>query len=262
MNVIVCLKRVPEVTEVDLEPASNGKGIKEEGLVYALNDWDNYALEEAVSIKEKYGGRVTAITVGPEEAEQVLRRALALGADEAIRITDPIAQGCDAFATAKILAAVIKSIPYDIILTGVQASDDGYAQVGASVAELLGITHATLVVALRLNGSKATVHRELEGGMGEELEIDLPALFTIQSGINEPRYVSVMGIRKVAQKEIRVANISSLCLSAQEVGEAGSMVTIERLFLPPTGVGAEIIRGTPDEVAARVASIFEKGGLI
>jgi len=262
MNVIVCIKRVPEVTEVDLQPAPTGKGIKEEGLVFALNDWDNYALEEAVRIKEKHGGKVTAITAGSDEAEQVLRRALALGADDAIRITDPATEGSDAFATAKILAAAIKGMPYDIILTGVQAGDDGCAQVGVSLAELLGIPHATLVMALEIDGQKAAVRRELEGGMGEALEVGLPALFTIQSGINEPRYVSIMGIRKVAQKEIRVANIAGLGLSHQEVGEAGAMVAIERLFLPPTGEGAELIRGTPDEVAARVESIFEKGGAI
>jgi electron transfer flavoprotein beta subunit len=262
MDVIVCIKRVPEVAEVDLQVDPIGKGIKERDLVFSLNDWDNYAVEEAVRIKEKHGGKVTAITVGPEESEDVLRRALALGADEAVRVTDPATEGSDAYVIAKVLAAVIKDIPYDVILTGVQANDDGYAQVGATLAELLGVPHATLVTAMEINEKRAKVHRELEGGMEEVLECALPALFTIQSGINEPRYVSIMGIRKVAQKEIKVLDLTTVGLSPQDVGAGGSMSLIERIFPPPMGEGAEILTGGPDAVAAKVADIFVKGGVM
>ena len=262
MDVIVCIKRVPEVAEVDLQVDSTGKNIKGEGLVFSLNDWDNYAVEEAVRIKEQHGGKVTAITVGPEESEEVLRRALALGADEAVRVTDPVTEGSDSYAIAKILAAVIKAIPYDIILTGVQADDDGYAQVGATLAELLGIPHATLVTAMEIDEKGARVHRELEGGMEEVLDCAFPALFTIQSGINEPRYVSIMGIRKVAKKEIQVHDLSTVGLSPEDAGEGGSMILIERIFPTPVGEGAEILLGSPDAVAAKVTDIFEKGGVI
>jgi electron transfer flavoprotein beta subunit len=262
MDVIVCIKRVPEVAEVDLQVDPRGKGIKGEGLVFSLNDWDNYAIEEAVRIKEKHGGKVTAITVGPEESEEVLRRALALGADDAVRVTDPAAESSDGYAIARILVAVIKDIPYDIILTGVQADDDGYAQVGVALAELLGIPHATLVTAMEIGGKGAKVHRELEGGMEEVLDCQFPALFTIQSGINEPRYVSIMGIRKVAKKEIAVHDLSAVGLAPDDVGEGGSMILIERIFPTPVGEGAEILTGSPDAVAAQATEIFEKGGVI
>ena len=262
MDVIVCIKRVPEVAEVDLQVDPTGKGIKASDLVFSLNDWDNYAVEAAVRIKEKHGGKVTAITVGPEESEDVLRRALALGADEAVRVTDPAAEGSDAYAIAKVLAAVIKDIPYDVILTGVQADDDGYGQVGGTLAELLNIPHATLVTAMEIEEKRAKVHRELEGGMEEVLECVFPALFTIQSGINEPRYVSIMGIRKVAKKEIRVLDLAIAGISPKDVGEGGSMSLIERIFPPPVGEGAEILTGSPDTVAATVTDIFVKGGVM
>jgi electron transfer flavoprotein beta subunit len=262
MDVIVCIKRVPEVAEVDLRIAPTGKGINEEGLVFSLNDWDNYALEEAVRIKDKYGGKVTAITVGSQESEDVLRRALALGADEAIRLTDPLCEGSDGYATARILAAIIKDIPFDIILTGVQANDDGSAQVGAQLAELLAIPHATLVTAMTIEGKRVRVRRELEGGMEELLDVGLPALFTIQTGINEPRYVSIMGIRKVAQKEIKVLDLGMVGLAPDQVGEKGSLILLEKIFPPPAGKGATLLTGGLDEVAAKVTDIFAKGGVI
>ena len=262
MDVIVCIKRVPEVAEVDLQVDPTGKGIKEKDLVFSLNDWDNYAVEEAVRIKEKHGGKVTAITVGTDESEDVLRRALALGADEAVRVTDAAAEGSDAFAMATVLAAVIKEIPYDVILTGVQANDDGYGQVGVTLAELLDIPHATLVTAMEIGEKHAKVHRELEGGMEEVLECAFPALFTIQSGINEPRYVSIMGIRKVAKKEIKMLDFATAGLSAEDVGEMGSKSLIVRIFPTPVGEEAEILTGGPDAVADKVTDIFVKGGVM
>jgi len=262
MDIIVCIKRVPEVAEIDLQVDQTGKGIKTEGLVFCVNDWDNYAIEEAVRIKEKHGGTVTAITVGSEESEDVLRRALALGADEAVMITDQKTEGSDAYATAKILAAAIKNIPYTIILAGALADDDGYAQVGASLAELLGIPHATLVTNMEIGEKRVKVRRELEGGLEEALDVETPAVFTIQSGINEPRYVSIMGIRRVAKKEIKKLDLGAMGLAPDQVGTTGSFIVVERIFTPPVGEGAQLLQGSPDEVATKVTDIFQKGGVI
>ena len=258
MDVIVCLKRVPDVTEIDLQVDQTGRRIKTEGLPYVINDWDNYALEEAVRIKEKLGGKVIALTVGTEPDEEVLRRALALGADEAIRITDPELEEADPYLTARALAEAIRKLPHDLILTGVQASDDGYAQVGPTIAELLGIPHVTLVTGIEeITEGKAKVKRELEGGLEERLQVELPALLTIQTGINEPRYVSILGIKRVARREIKVLDLEALGLKGTQ-----PKTSIQRLFLPPVGEGAEILKGSLEEIADRVLEILEKGGLV
>jgi len=262
MNIIVCIKRVPETTDADVSIDKTGKDIDRSGLVFDLNEWDSYAIEEAILLKEKLGGTVTVISMGGEDSNESLRKCLAMGADDAVRLTDPAFNGSDGYATAKILAETIRKIPYDLILTGTQAEDDGYGQVGVTVAKMLGIPHASLVNRLEVQDKKAKAHRELEGGLEEVVEIDLPALLTIQTGINEPRYVSIMGIRKVAKKEIKTFGTSDLNLKAEEVGLAGSHIRLEKLFLPPVGEGAEMLEGKPEEVARKVFDILkDKGGL-
>jgi len=262
MNIIVCVKRVPETTEADISIDKSGTDIDKSGLVFDLNEWDSYAIEEAILLKEKVGGTVTVLTLGGEESNESLRKCLAMGADEAIRLTDPAFIGSDGFATARILAEAIRKIPYDLILTGTQAEDDGYGQVGVAMAELLGIPHAAVVNRLEVQDRKVKAHRELEGGLEEVCEIDLPALLTIQTGINEPRYVSIMGIRKVAKKEIKTFGASDLNLKAEEVGLSGSNIKIEKVFLPPVGEGAELLEGKPEEIASKVFDILkDKGGL-
>jgi len=262
MNIIVCIKRVPETTDADVFIDKTGKDIDKSGLVFDLNEWDSYAIEEAILLKEKLGGTVTVISMGGEDSNESLRKCLAMGADDAIRLTDPAFSGSDGYATARILAEAIRKIPYDLILTGTQAEDDGYGQVGVTVAKLLGIPHASLINRLEVQDKKAKAHRELEGGLEEVVEVDLPALLTIQTGINEPRYVSIMGIRKVAKKEIKAFGTSDLNLKAEEVGLAGSHIRLEKLFLPPVGEGAEMIEGKPEEVALKVFDILkDKGGL-
>jgi len=262
MNIIVCIKRVPETTDADVFIDKTGKDIDKSGLVFDLNEWDSYAIEEAILLKEKSGGTVTVISMGGEDSNESLRKCLAMGADDAIRLTDPAFNGSDGYATAKILAEAIRKIPYDLILTGTQAEDDGYGQVGVTVAELLGIPHASLVTRLEVQDKKLKAHRELEGGLEEVVEIDLPALLTIQTGINEPRYVSIMGIRKVAKKEIKTLGTSDLNLKAEEVGLSGSYIRLEKIFLPPVGEGAEMLEGKPEEISSKVFDILkDKGGL-
>ena len=262
MDIIVCVKHVPETAEADIRIDSSGKDIEKTGLVYDINEWDDYAVEEAVRIKEKLGGTVTVITVGPEEADSTLRKCLARGADNAIRITDPKLEGSDGYVIAKVLSKVIKDLPHDLILTGAQAGDDGYAMVGQVLAELLGLPHATLVKKIEFKNGTAKVNRELEGGIEEIVEVKLPAVLTIQTGINEPRYVSIMGIRKAMKKEIKVLGLADIGLSENEVGEAGSWIKIEKMYIPPVEKQAEIIKGSPDEVASKLAEIIKSRGLM
>ncbi len=262
MNIIACVKRVPETADAEVSIAKSGKDIDKSGLVFDLNEWDTYAVEEAILLKEKHGGTVTVFSIGGEDSNESLRKCLAMGADEAIRLSDPFFEGSDGYVNARILAAAIQKIPYDLILTGTQAEDDGYGQVGVALADVLGIPHAAVVNRLEVQDKKAKVHRELEGGLEEVFEIDLPALFTIQTGINEPRYVSIMGIRKVAKKEIKTFGTGDLNLKPEEVGASGSDIRLEKIFLPPVGEGATMLEGKPEDIAAKVFDIVkEKGGL-
>jgi len=262
MDIIVCVKHVPETAEAEVTINETGKRIKTQDLVFDINEWDDYALEEAVLIKEKHGGSITAITMGPEDADETLRKCLARGADKAIRLTDKAFEGSDAFATAKILHKAIQNLPFDLILTGAQAGDDGYAQVGAILAELLGIPHATMVKKVDVKEGLVRVNRELEGGLEQVMEIKMPVVLAIQTGINEPRYVSIMGVRKAREKELKVLSLADLGLEEEEVGESGSWITIEKMFLPPVEKEAEILTGGPDEVAAKIVETLKARGLI
>jgi electron transfer flavoprotein beta subunit len=262
MEIIVCVKHVPETAEAELKIDSAGKKIEKSGLVFDINEWDDYALEEAVRLKEKFGGTVTAITVGPEDVESTLRKCLARGADKAIRLTDESFEGSDGYAIAKILHRATKDVPFDLILTGALADDDGYMMVGPVLAKMLGIPHATMVKKLELSDNIARVNRELEGGLEEMVDVKLPAVLTIQTGINEPRYVSIMGIRKAMQKEIKVLSLADLGLSESEVGEAGSWMRLEKMYVPPAEKQAEILKGNAEEVAAKIAEILKAKGLV
>jgi electron transfer flavoprotein beta subunit len=262
VDIIVCVKHVPETAEAELKIDSSGKAIEKTGLVYDINEWDDYALEEAVRIKEKQGGTVTAITIGSEDSDSTLRKCLARGADKAIRLTDPKFAGSDSYAIAKILHSTIKTLHYDILLCGVQSGDCGCAMVPPILAEMLKIPHTTMVKKLELGTGTAKANRELEGGLEEQIEMKLPALFSVQTGINEPRYVSIMGIRKAMQKEIKVMTLADTGLSEADVGEAGSWIKTEKMYVPPVEKQAEFLKGSPDEVATRITEILKSKGLI
>jgi electron transfer flavoprotein beta subunit len=262
MNIVVCVKRVPETADAEISIDKSGIGIDPTGLAFDLNEWDSYAIEEAIRLKEKHGGTVTVISMGGEASNETLRKCLAMGADEAVRLSDATFEESDGLATARVLAEAIRKIPYDLILTGTQAEDDGYGQVGVTLAEILGIPHASLVIQLQIQEKKATLHRELEGGLDEVLEVDLPAVLTLQTGINEPRYVSIMGIRKVAKKEIKTYGATDLNLKPEEVGLPGSSLRVLKIFPPVVGQGATLLDGNPEEVSLKILGILkEKGGL-
>ncbi len=262
MDVVVCVKHVPETAEAELRIDTTGKAIEKAGLVYDINEWDDYALEEAVRIKEKQGGTVTAITVGTEDSTSTLRKCLARGADKAIRLTDPSFDGSDSFAVAKILSSILKSLHFDLVLAGLQAGDDGSAAVGPILAEMLDVPHATMVKKIELAPGKAQVNRELEGGLEEQIEVKLPAVLAVSTGINEPRYVSIMGIRKAMQKEIQVMTLADTGLMETDVGEAGSWLRIDKLYIPPVEKQAEFLEGSPEEVATKIAELLKARGVI
>jgi len=262
LEIIVCVKHVPETAEAELKIGANGKAIEQTGLVFDINEWDDYALEEAVRIKEKVGGLVTAVTVGSKDADSTLRKCLARGADKAIRLTDAKFEGSDGYAIARILHSVIKDLTFDIIFTGALAGDDGYTVVGPALAELLGIPHATMVKKIELIDDVADANCELEGGLEQLVKVKLPAVLAVQTGINEPRYVSILGIRKAMKKEIKVLSLVDTGLSEDDVGEAGSWIKIEKMYTPPVEKQAEFIKGDPEEVSMKIAEILKSKGLI
>ncbi|MCX8117167.1 MAG: electron transfer flavoprotein subunit beta/FixA family protein [Desulfobacterota bacterium] len=252
MNIVVCVKRVPKTAEADIIIEKDGKDIKKDHLVFALNDWDGYAVREAVRLKEELGGEVVVMTVGPEESKEVLTRCLAMGADRAVRIEEPLPN--DGRLIAEILSKAIQTQPFDLILTGVQAEDDGWGQVGVALAQILGIPHASIVTHIEVAEGKARVRRELEGGLEELLEVRLPAVLTIQTGINEPKYVSLTAILEAEEKETRE-------LTLDEIGTVPSAsldATIEEVAFPPAGRMAEFLRGSPEEVVDQLTEILKK----
>lgn len=260
MNIVVCVKRVPDLSEVEVEIDASRRRIKTDQLPFGLNDWDRFAIEEAIRLRDEHGGKVTVLTAGNEESEDVLRRALAMGADEAVRITDPSLVGADAYVTTRALGAAIATQPYDLVLTGSVSSDGGSGSVGGMLSELLGIPQVALATRLVVSGGTARVQHEVEGGLERVVEVDLPALVTVQTGINEPRYVSIRGIRKVADVDIPVKSATDLGLDAGDLQDR--WVTTEELFLPPTGASAEILDGNPDEVVEQlIERLKQNGGL-
>jgi electron transfer flavoprotein beta subunit len=259
MDIVVCVKRVPLTEEVDLVIDEQSKGIKKDQLAFVLNDWDNYAIEEAILIKEKHAGTVTAITVGNEDDEDVLRRCLAMGADRAIRIEAGDVSRFDSYGISKLLSRVVKDLPFDLVFTGVLADDDYWGMVGMMMAEQLKINHANAVTAIEIEDGKAQTTSELEGGLSEVSLIELPALLTIQTGINEPRYVSILGIRKAAKKELKVMDLSDLGISDEELSPR---TIIEEVYLPPETEGAQILTGDADKIASDFIDILTKKGVI
>ncbi|MFO8032367.1 MAG: electron transfer flavoprotein subunit beta/FixA family protein [Desulfohalobiaceae bacterium] len=262
MDILVCVKRVPDPAENEIEINSDGTDIEREDLVYSVNEWDNYAVEEAIQIRDKVGGSVTVVTVGDEDSEEVLRREMAMGADHGILLADEAFEGSDGMGSARALQAEVEKGNYDLILTGAQA-DEGGAQVGGMLAAMLDLPYASLVNYIELQeDNKLKVGREIEGGNQEQSEISLPCVLSIQTGINEPRYVGIRGIRKVASVEIPERGAADLGLSPEQVGAKAARVRRKDYFLPDTGEGAEILEGDTEEVAEKLVEMLKaKGGI-
>ena len=262
MEILVCVKRVPDTAENEFELNSEGNDLDRDDLVYSVNEWDNYAVEEAIQIVDNVGGSVTVVTVGDDDSEEVLRREMAMGANNGILLSDDAFEGSDGKGIATILKAEVEKGNYDLILTGAQA-DEGAGQVGGMLAAMLDLPYASLVNKIEVAGdSMIKVGREIEGGNQEISEIDLPCVLSIQTGINEPRYVGIRGIRKVAKVEIPVKSASDLGIDAATVGEKGSKTKRVDYFVPDLGEGAEMLEGSTDEIIAQlIERLKSKGGL-
>ena len=260
MEILVCARRVPDTSENEITLNNGGNDIERDELVYSINEADNYAVEEALQIRDRVGGNVTVITVGGEDDEEILRRELAMGANQAVLLSDEAFTGADGKAIATILKDFVKKGHYDLILTGVQA-DDGAAQVGGMLAAMVDYPFASLVCSIAVEDGKLRVEREIEGGNREINEIDLPCVLSIQTGINEPRYVGMRGIRQVASVPIPTLGVAELGVDTA-VGEFTAKVCRVDYFVPAAGKGAQILSGSREENADRVLELVTaRGGL-
>jgi len=262
VEILVCARRVPDTSENEIQLNSAGSDIERDDLVYSINEADNYAVEEALQITAKFGGSVTVVTVGGEEDEEILRREMAMGATHGVLISDGTFMGSDGRGIATILKAFVQKGRYDLILTGVQAEDGG-AQVGGMLAAMLDYPFASLVNSIEvLDAKKLKISREIAGGNREINEIDLPCVLSVQTGINEPRYVGMRGIRQVASVPIPTPTAAELGIDAATVGAAAAKVKRVDYFVPALGKGAEMLKGSREE---NIEKLFElvatKGGL-
>ncbi|MEW6125452.1 MAG: electron transfer flavoprotein subunit beta/FixA family protein [Acidobacteriota bacterium] len=250
MNIVVCLKQVPKKDSI-LRIAADGKWIDDRDLSYEMSEADSYALEEALRQKEKIGsGEVIVIALGPERVRQSIKEALAKGADRAIHLFDDTFNAAtDAEGVATALAAALKNEKVDLVLTGLQSDDYGFAQVGLILAEKMGLSSATIVMEVQPHGDKVRVKRELESGWFQWVTIPTPALLTIQSGINQLRYATLKGIMAAKKKELREVKAADLGLSADDLK---ARQTIEKAYLPVKSKQTEIIEGKPSEAAAKL----------
>src|SRR5450432_1315735 len=261
MEILVCAKRVPDTSENEIELNGDRNDIERGDLVYSVNEPDNYAVEEALQIVDRVGGKVTVVTVGSDEDEEILRREMAMGAHHGVLISDDAFSGSDGRGIAAILKAFVQTKHYDLILTGVQA-DDGCAQVGGMLAAMLDYPFASLVTSIEvLEGGKLKIGREIEGGNKEINAIDLPCVLSIQTGINEPRYVGMRGIRQVASLPIPTLGKADLSVNGS-TGKSAAKVQCTDYFVPPLGKGAEMLTGSQDQVIGKLIDLLKaKGGL-
>lgn len=260
MNIFVFVKRVPD-TESKIRISPDGKRINEEGLTFILSPYDEYAVEEALRLKEAQGGQVTAISVGPQEAAVVLKKCLAMGADEAVLVKDSASETYDGLRTAKIIAQLMKTkfSSYSLLLFGKQSVGADNAQVPSMVAGLLGLPQVNVVTKLQIEGKKGTALREIEGAH-EKVSFPLPAVLSAQKGLNEPRYETLKGIMMAKRKEIPVIELDETGLSEEVLNPRLEVVKLET---PPAKQAGKIIDDSPEEAAKKlVAFLHEEAKII
>ncbi len=245
MKILVCLKQVPQ-KDAPLKLNESGTWIRDD-ISYEVNEPDAYALEEALRQKEKHGGEVVVITAGPTRAQQVLREALAKGADRAIHLEDDGFVGMDAVNTARALAAALEGESFDMVFTGLQSDDYGFAQTGVLLAELLHWPHATIIIGIEKTESGVRLKRELEAGHYQMLDMPLPCVLTIQSGINKLRYATLIGIKQAKNKPVKRLTLADV------QGKLGkNLQVVERLYVPVKQKKTEMLEGTSVELAKKL----------
>ena len=257
-KILVCLKQVPH-RDARLEVNADGSWVKDENIKFEINAYDTYALEEALRIKDAGEAEVVVVTIGPERVSQSLRTALGMGADRAIHIWDDALAQTDSLGIAKVLAAVAKEESPALIFTGLMSDDANYALTGPMLAELVGIPHVTAVVKAEFKNGGVEVERELEGGALEVVTIPEPCLIAVQTGINEVRYASLKGIMQAKKKPFDKKDLSDLGL---EAGAVAPKVTVEKIYTPTKGEGAEILQGSADEVSGQLVTKIKELGLL
>jgi electron transfer flavoprotein beta subunit len=245
MKILVCMKQVPQ-KDAPLKLNESGTWIRDD-VSYEVNEPDAFALEEALRQKEKHTGEVVVITAGPARSQQVLREGLAKGADRAIHLEDNGFVGLDAFNMAKAFVAAIKDEKFDLIFTGLQSDDYGYAQTGVIMAELLGWPHATIIMEIQKSDSGIKVKRELESGFFQHVSLSLPAVLTIQSGINKLRYATLLGIKQAKNKPLRKVTMDEV---KSALGD--NLQKIEKLYVPQKTKKTEMLEGSPGEIAKKL----------
>jgi electron transfer flavoprotein beta subunit len=245
VKIVVAIKQVPARDSL-LRVDSGGQWIQDSDLTYEINEPDAYALEEALQLKEKHGGEVIALCAGPSRASQTIREALAKGADRAIHIEDDAGSNLDTLGIGRLLSKAIEAEQPDLVLTGLQSDDLGYGQTGVVIAELLGWPHSTIIMQVEPNGAGIRVKHELENGWYQHIDMPLPAVLTIQSGISKLRYATLMGIKKAKTKEVKHLTAAELAVSTQPVAR------IRRVYLPEKSKQTQMLEGSPKEVAAKL----------
>jgi electron transfer flavoprotein beta subunit len=250
VKIVVCVKQVAVLGD-EVEFTDDGRDVDPDFLDLALNEWDSCATEEALRIRESGdgdGGEVVVVSVGGRQAEEAMRRCLAMGADRGIRVDRP--GSADPITVARLLAQIVERESPGLVFCGVQSSDAVQAATGTALAELVGLPRVAVVTRIELDegSGRATVDRELEGGVIDVTEVDLPALITIQTGINQPRYATLRAIKQAEQKEIEVVS---------PVDEGEPAFRVRRMFAPPKAEGAEMLDGAPAEVARRIKELVE-----
>ncbi len=256
MNIIVCIKQVPETTDVKIDPETNT--LIREGVASIINPFDTYAIEEGVRLREKFGGKVTVLSMGPPQAQEALREAISVGADEGVLLSDRAFAGSDTWATSYTLAKAIEKIgAFDIILCGKQASDGDTAQVGPGISTHLDIPQVTYVKKIEeIKENAVKVERMTEGGF-EIIEAPIPCLMTVVKEINEPRLPSLRGKMKARKAEIKVMTSKDLDLDPSKIGLNGSPTKVMKIFTPPPRKGGQILQGEADRVAADLVELLK-----